>query len=49
MVIEVIQRLDYLRNLESRKTEVTNLIEEQEKLTEKIAAEIKNLYNFTTT
>ncbi len=36
------QRLDYLRNLESRKTEVTNLIEEQEKLTEKIAAEIKN-------
>ena len=36
------ERLTYLRNLETRKSEVTKSIEEQGKLTEEIAKEIEN-------
>lgn len=36
------ERLNYLRNLEKRKEEVTNSIEEQEKLTEEIVKDLEN-------
>ena len=36
------ERLNYLRNLEKRKEEVTNSIEEQGKLTEKISKDLEN-------
>lgn len=36
------ERLTYLRNLETRKQEITNSIEEQGKMTEEIAKEIEN-------
>ena len=36
------ERLNYLRNLEKRKEEVTNSIEEQGKLTEEIAKDLEN-------
>lgn len=36
----IMERLDYLRRLEQRKTEVLRLIEEQGKLTEELAAQI---------
>src|SRR5699024_11505142 len=38
---ELDSRLDYLRNLEKRKEEVTRLIEEQDKLTEELEKEIQ--------
>ena len=36
------ERLNYLRNLEKRKEEVTNSIEEQGKLTEEIVKDLEN-------
>ncbi|HVJ47936.1 Tex family protein [Desulfitobacterium sp.] len=36
----IVERLEYLRNLDQRKTEVLRLIEEQGKLTEELAAQI---------
>ncbi|WP_068965279.1 Tex family protein [Desulfosporosinus sp. BG] len=37
---DIVERLDYLRRLEQRKTEVVRLIEEQGKLTEELSAQI---------
>jgi uncharacterized protein len=37
---EIVERLDYLRRLEQRKSEVLRLIEEQGKLTEELSAQI---------
>ena len=42
---EIFDRLTYLRNLEERKTEITNSITEQEKMTDEIA---KNIAEATT-
>ncbi|MDR3599960.1 MAG: Tex family protein [Desulfosporosinus sp.] len=38
---DIVERIDYLRRLEQRKTEVMRLIEEQGKLTEELAVQIK--------
>jgi len=37
---DIVERLDYLRRLEQRKTEVVHLIDEQGKLTEELSAQI---------
>ena len=41
---ELSERLNYLRNLEKRKEEVKNSIEEQGKLTDELAAAIDNAF-----
>lgn len=40
-------RLEYLKNLEEKKAEITRLIDEQEKLTDEIAEAIKNAQTLT--
>jgi uncharacterized protein len=37
---DIVERLDYLRRLDQRKTEVVRLIDEQGKLTEELSAQI---------